>query len=266
MSGVEVLGAFAASIQLIGLAGKAVKLFFEMSRGFEDANGEAALIHEELSSFKQSAKFASENLKRLRVDDLGLEQSIWRYQGSITKLVLKMEAIESRKKLIGQTRMWMELMSTDSEVTKLRGTLRRHTRELAANFTLSMLDETWRDGKKTRRDGEMTQRDGKKTRKYVEERKTAQFDFIRSTRQDRESERQDRESMREELESFRLQHQASDEKINQKIDMMWGGIKRRQTRYTHPRKEARRRHFPRSNERWDHFAQAGRVAFPLEWR
>jgi hypothetical protein len=177
-----------------------------------------------------------------------------------------MEAIESRKKLIGQTRMWMELMSTDSEVTKLRGTLRRHTRELAANFTLSMLDETWRDGKKTRRDGEMTQRDGKKTRKYVEERKTAQFDFIRSTRQDRESERQDRESMREELESFRLQHQASDEKINQKIDMMWGGIKRRQTRYTHPRKEARRRHFPRSNERWDHFAQAGRVAFPLEWR
>jgi hypothetical protein len=79
MSGVEVLGAFAASIQLIGLAGKAVKLFFEMSRGFKDANGEAALIHEELSSFKQSAKFASENLKRLRVDDLGLEQSIWRY-------------------------------------------------------------------------------------------------------------------------------------------------------------------------------------------
>jgi hypothetical protein len=98
-TGLEVLGAVGAAFQLVELAAKAFKLFSDMSTGFKDANGEAALIRRELFNFKQSAKFAHNNLKHLRVDDIGLQQSLLKYESSISQLGHKMQAIHGRKRL-----------------------------------------------------------------------------------------------------------------------------------------------------------------------
>lgn len=140
-TGLEVLGAVGAAFQLVELAAKAFKLFSDMSTGFKDANGEAALIRRELFNFKQSAKFAHNNLKHLRVDDIGLQQSLLKYESSISQLGHEMQAIHGRKRPWGQTKNWMKLMSKDSEVTMLRHQLKQHTSELAEKFTLVTLKE-----------------------------------------------------------------------------------------------------------------------------
>ena len=135
----EVLGAVSASLALVGLATKAVKLFSDMSTGFKDADGKAALIHQDLFNFKQSAKFAHHKLEHVKVDDLGLKQCLVKYEGSIAQLGHKMQAIQGSKRLWGKTKKWMELMSSDSEVTMLRQQLKQHTSELTEKFTLVML-------------------------------------------------------------------------------------------------------------------------------
>jgi hypothetical protein len=136
-----------------------------MSTGFKDAEGKAALIHQDLYNFKQSAKFAHHNLKHLKVDSLGLEQCLVKYEGTIAQLGQKMQAIQGRKRLWGMTKEWMELMWSDSEVMMLREQLRQHTSELTEKFTLVMLQEIKGD---------------------VQEIKTdvrAHYDFSRSTHQ-----------------------------------------------------------------------------------
>jgi uncharacterized phage infection (PIP) family protein YhgE len=139
MSGFEVAGAVGVAFQLANVATKAVKLFSEMSTGFKDTDGTAARIHNELSSFKQSAKAARNNLSDLKIDNLDLEQALLQYEDTVTQLRYKMQIIQSKTKLVGRTKMWMELMSSDSEVTMLRRQLRQHTRDLTQNFTLVML-------------------------------------------------------------------------------------------------------------------------------
>jgi hypothetical protein len=136
MSGFEVAGAVGVAIQLAGVATKAFKLFSDMSRGFKDVDGTAARIHNELSSFKQSAKAARNNLKDLKIDNLDLKQALLEYEHTVAQLHRKMQVIQSKKQLVGRTKMWMELMSSDSEVTMLRRQLKRHTSELSKNFTL----------------------------------------------------------------------------------------------------------------------------------
>jgi hypothetical protein len=149
---VEILGTVAASLQLVALATKAVKLFSDMSTGFKDADGKAALIHQDLLNFKQSAKFAYHNLEHVKVDDLGLKQCLVKYEGSIAQLGHKMQAIQGRKRLWGKTKKWMELMSSDSEVTMLRQQLKQHTSELTEKFTLVMLQEIKGDVKEIKTD------------------------------------------------------------------------------------------------------------------
>jgi hypothetical protein len=143
----EVLGAVAASLQLVGLATKAVRLFSDMSTGFKDADKTAALIHEDLFNFKQSAKFAHHNLEHVKIDDLGLRQSLVKYEGTIAQLGHKMQAIQGKKRLWSQTKKWMKLMSSDSEVTMLRNQLKQHTSELTEKFTLVMLERMKQDVK-----------------------------------------------------------------------------------------------------------------------
>lgn len=178
-TGIEVLGAVAASLQLVQLAAKAVSLFSDMSTGFKDADGKAALIHQELFNFKQSAKFAHHNLDHLKVDDLGLKQSLVKYEGSISQLGHKMQAIQGKKRLWGQTKKWMALMSNDSEVTMLRHQLKQHTTELTEKFTLTMLKGIKEDVKEIKTDVR------------------AHYDFNRSTHQ-----------------SVMLWQQSSDEKLD----------------------------------------------------
>jgi hypothetical protein len=137
----EVLGAFSASSQLVQLATKAVKLFSDMRTGFKDADGKAALIHRELVDFKQSAEFAHHNLSYVQVDDLGLKQSLSKYEDSISQLDHRMRTIQAKKKLLGRTEMWMKLMSSDNDVNMLRRQLEKHTSELMWKFTVVMLKE-----------------------------------------------------------------------------------------------------------------------------
>jgi hypothetical protein len=183
---VEVLGAVSASLHLVELATKAVKLFSDMSTGFKDADGKAALIHQELFNFKQSAKFANHNLNHTQVHDVGLKQSLLKYEDSISQLGYKMQAIQAKKKLIGRTKMWMKLMSSDSEVNMLRQQLEKHTGELMGKFTVVMLKEIKGDVKEIKTDVR------------------AHYDFSRSTHQYNVSAHQ----------SVMLRHEASDEKID----------------------------------------------------
>jgi uncharacterized protein YoxC len=178
MTGLEVLGAVGASLQLVGLATKAVKLFSDMSTGFKDADGKAALIHQELSNFKQCAKFANHNLNHTQVDDVGLEH-IW-------QLGHKMQTIQAEKMLFGKTEMWMKLMSSDSDVNMLREQLQKHTSELMGKFTVVMLKEINGDVKEIKSDVR------------------AHYDFSRSTHQYNVSAHQ----------AVMLRHQESDEKLD----------------------------------------------------
>jgi hypothetical protein len=185
-TGLEVVGAVSASLHLVELATKAVKLFSDMSTGFKDADGKAALIHQELFNFKQSAKFANHNLSHVQVDDLGLKQSLSKYEDSISQLGYKMQTIQAKKKLIGRTKMWMKLMSSDSEVNMLRQQLEKHTGELMGKFTVVMLKEIKGDVKEIKTDVR------------------AHYDFSRSTHQYNVSAYQ----------SIMLRHEASEEKLD----------------------------------------------------
>jgi hypothetical protein len=152
----EALGAVSASLALVILATKVVKFFSDMSTGFKDADGKAKLIHEDLYNFKLGAKFAHNNLDHLKVDDLGLKQCLVKYEVSIAQLGHKMQAIHGKKRLWGQTKKWMELMSSDSEVAMLRQHLKQHlkqhTSELTEKFTLAMLQEIKGDVKEIKTD------------------------------------------------------------------------------------------------------------------
>lgn len=53
-------------------------------------------------------------------EDLGLKQSLMKYEGSISQLGQKMQAIQGKKRLWGQTKKRTALMSNDSEATVLR--------------------------------------------------------------------------------------------------------------------------------------------------
>ncbi|KAM0704342.1 hypothetical protein Q7P35_008576 [Cladosporium inversicolor] len=118
-----------------------------MSTGFTDADKKAALIHQDLFDFKQSAKFAHHNLEHVKIHDLGLKQSLVKYEGTISQLGHKMQAIQGKKRLWSKTKKWMELMSSDSEVTMLRNQLKQHTREMTEKFTLVMLERMKQDVK-----------------------------------------------------------------------------------------------------------------------
>lgn len=144
-TGLEVLGAVGASLQLVELATKAVKLFSDMTTGFKDTDKKAALIHQDLFNFKQSAKFAHHNLGHVQIDDLGLKQSLVKYEDTIAQLGQKMQKIQSKKRLWNKAKKWIELMSNDSEVTMLRGQLKQHTSELTEKFTLAMLERMKHD-------------------------------------------------------------------------------------------------------------------------
>jgi plasmid rolling circle replication initiator protein Rep len=141
MTGLEVLGAVSASLQLVQLATKAVKLFSDMRTGFKDADGKAALVHQELVGFKQSAEFAYHNLSYIQADDVGLKQSLLKYEDSISQLGHKMQTIQAKKKLLGRTEMWMKLMSRDSDVNMLRRQLEKYTSGLMWKFTVVVLKE-----------------------------------------------------------------------------------------------------------------------------
>jgi hypothetical protein len=199
MSGFEVAGAVGVAFQLANVATKAVKLFSEMSTGFKDTDGTAARIHNELSSFKQSAKAARNNLNDLRIDNLDLKQALLQYEDTVTQLRYKMQIIQSKTKLVGRTKMWMELMSSDSEVTMLRRQLRQHTRDLTQNFNLVMLKGLTGD---------------------VREIKTVTGDHYELSRtMQRDQERANRENARLHREHT-LSRQASEERMNKKIDLL----------------------------------------------
>jgi len=148
----EVLGAASASIHLVKLAAGTVKFFSDMASGFKDLDGKVALVHTDLYSFEQNARVAHQNLERVKVDDLGLTQLLSRYKSTITKLRGKMEKINHKKKLWGKTKMWMQLMKSDSEVLMLREQLRRHSGELLHKFTVTTLLQVKQDVKAIRQD------------------------------------------------------------------------------------------------------------------
>lgn len=171
-TGFEVLGAVGTALQLVKLATNAVEFFSDMATGFKDLDGKIGLINKELKDFKESAKFAHLNLDHYQIDDLGLKQALCRYESTISQLGRKMQKIHGKKKLWGKTKMWMQLMKSDSEVAMLREQLRQHTRELLTKFTAAALVQIKKDVKEIKRDVKGVQSDVR-----------AHYEFSRSSHQ-----------------------------------------------------------------------------------
>lgn len=171
-TGFEVLGAVGTALQLVKLATNVVEFFSDMATGFNDMDGKIGRINRELKDFKESAKFAHLNLDHYQIDDLGLKQVLCQYESTISQLGRKMQKIHGRKWLWGKTKMWMQLMKSDSEVAMLREQLRQHTRELLTKFTAAALAHIKKDVKEIKKDVRGVQSDVR-----------AHYEFSRSSHQ-----------------------------------------------------------------------------------
>lgn len=151
-TGLEILGAVGTALQLLELAGKAVNFFSSMSTGFKDVDGEILKIHQDLSNFRASVKFAHQNLDHEQVNDLDLTRALQRYETTIQQFGRKMKTIRRKKKLWGNVKRWMKLMKRDSEVQMLRSQLLEHTKEIMIKFQVSTLVQIKKGVKEIKQD------------------------------------------------------------------------------------------------------------------